>query len=117
MTLSLAAEYFLDRYSFDGAFGCELDEDPHGRLGGTVRKYVEPKDKVSFMREYCQANAIDPSQCVAVGDARADVPLFEAVGLAIAINATEPAKAAADVAIDTDDLRAVIPLVSDRLST
>jgi len=114
MTSSLAAEYFMDRYAFDDAFGCEMDEDSNGRLGGTIRKYVEPKDKVRFLRGYCQANDIDPSQCVAVGDARADVPLFAEVGLAIALNGTEEANRAADCVLATEDLTDIVPLIARR---
>ncbi|MFG3602471.1 HAD hydrolase family protein [Micromonospora chersina] len=54
---------------------------------------------------------VDPKRCVAVGDGRSDVPLFAAVGLAIAFNATPAARAAAHVSFDGPDLRAVLPLL------
>jgi phosphoserine phosphatase len=39
------------------------------------------------------------------------VPLFAEVGLAIALNATPAARAAAHVSVDGTDLRAVLPVL------
>jgi phosphoserine phosphatase len=47
----------------------------------------------------------------AVGDSRSDVPLFERVGMSIALNATPDARAAATHALDTEDLRDVLALL------
>jgi len=52
---------------------------------------------------------VDTRRCAAVGDGRSDVPLFADVGLAAAFNAAPSARAAAHVAVDGADLRAVLP--------
>jgi phosphoserine phosphatase len=57
----------------------------------------------SFAASYCDANDIDLAECIAVGDSRSDFPLFEAVGLSIALNATAQAREAASVALDTEN--------------
>ncbi len=45
----------------------------------------------------------------AVGDSRSDLPLFGAVGLAIAFNAAPAVKAAAAHTVDGHDLTAILP--------
>jgi phosphoserine phosphatase len=50
-------------------------------------------------------------ELVAVGDSRSDLELFAAADLAIALNGDAAARAAADVAVDASDLRAVLPLL------
>jgi phosphoserine phosphatase len=112
VTHRFAADYFADRYSFDDVFGCEMDEDSTGRFEGTVRKHVEAEDKVRFLREHCQINGITPSQCVAVGDGRSDIPLFAEVGLSIALNGNEATNRAADHVLASEDLTDIITLIS-----
>ncbi|WP_405503257.1 HAD hydrolase family protein [Streptomyces niveus] len=55
--------------------------------------------------------------CVAVGDSRSDLPLFEEVGYSIAFNGTPEARGAATAAVDGDDLRAVLPLLERWLTS
>ena len=50
-------------------------------------------------------------RCAAVGDSLSDLPLFAEVGLAVAFNATERARAIADVDVTGRDLRAVLPFL------
>jgi phosphoserine phosphatase len=46
-----------------------------------------------------------------VGDSRSDLPLFAEVGLAVAVNATSAARAAAHASAGRTDLRSVLPLL------
>ncbi|MGH2808606.1 MAG: HAD family hydrolase [Actinomycetota bacterium] len=107
LTWRFAAEYFAARYGFAGVTGCELTTDEHGVLGGVLRLFEAP-DKVEFARRICTERGIGPERCVAVGDSQSDLPLFGFAGLSIALNATPDARAAADVVLDTDDLRDVL---------
>ena len=59
---------------------------------GAVKRHFDEWDKLEFVRSHCEANQIELSQCVAVGDSRSDVPLFKAVGFSVALNATAQAR-------------------------
>jgi len=109
VTSSVAAQFFAQRYGFEDYMGCEMGEDTDGRMLGTIQTHVVPDDKASFLESWCGAHGQTLAQCAAVGDSRADIPLFRAVGLAIALNATLEARAAADIVIDSGDLRLIIP--------
>jgi phosphoserine phosphatase len=110
LTWRFASEYFAKRYGFAGAIGCELDVDDNGILGEDVRP-IEAIDKVEFAKKLCDERGIGPERLVAVGDSQSDLPLFDFVGLAIALNPTPDARAAADVVVETDDLRDVLPFI------
>ena len=105
-----AAEAVARRFGFDAACGTAMDAE-EGRLTGTISAYFDENDKAVFVEERCRARGIAMADVAAVGDSRSDIPLFERVGLAIALNATPQARAAAHHAIDTDDLRDVLPLL------
>jgi phosphoserine phosphatase len=64
-----------------------------------VAEQFDELSKRDFAVNMAAELGVDPKRCVAVGDGRSDVPLFAAVGLAIAFNAT-PASAAAHVSVD-----------------
>lgn len=102
--------HLCDRYGFDRACGPRL-ELVDGRYSGEVAEQFDELSKRDFAVSVAAELGVDPKRCVAVGDGRSDVPLFAAVGLAIAFNATPEARAAAHVSIDGTDLRAVLPLL------
>jgi phosphoserine phosphatase len=108
VTWSIAAGAIAGKYGLDGYAGVEMGE-LNGRLTGQVAAHFEERDKVRFVQEYGRKRGIDLSECAAVGDSRSDIPLFKAVGLAIALNATPQARAVSHVNIDTDNLRDVLP--------
>ncbi|HWL65434.1 MAG TPA: HAD family phosphatase [Actinomycetota bacterium] len=114
VTWDFAAEFLSDRYGFDAFCGCRMDTDEKGNLTGSIAQHIEAEEKAAFVREFCEEHGFDLSQAAAVGDSRSDLPLFKEVGLAIALNGSPEADAAADVSIRTNDLRAVIPLLERR---
>jgi len=105
------AQILARRYGFVDATGCEMPVDEQGLLTGPVSKYFDEFDKADFVKVYCAERQIPLSQVFAVGDSRSDIPLFGAVGFSVALNATPAAKAAASVAIETDDLSEVLAVV------
>jgi phosphoserine phosphatase len=111
VTWSFAAEEFRRRHGFAAVSGTEIDLDPDGVPTGAVKRHFDEWDKLEFVRSYCDANGIGLADCIAVGDSRSDVPLFEAIGLSIALNATPQARDAATVALDTDDLTDILTLI------
>jgi phosphoserine phosphatase len=107
LTWRFASEYFAERFGFVGAIGCELDVDEGGILGEDARP-IEAVDKVNFAKTLCEERGIGAERIVAVGDSQSDLPLFDFAGLAIGLNPTPDARAAADVVVDTEDLRDVL---------
>src|SRR5262249_41626147 len=90
VTWRLAAASFARRFGFGGFCGTEMGE-ADGCLTGVVTRHCSADDKLGFVRDWCAARGIALADCAAVGDSRSDVPLFGAVGLAIALNATPDA--------------------------
>lgn len=107
---SFAAEEFRRRHGFAAVSGTEAelrDDVPTG----VVKRHFDEWDKVAFVRSHCEANGVELSECIAVGDSRSDVPLFQAVGFSIALNATTQAREAATVALDTEELTDVLDVI------
>lgn len=106
ITWRLAAEILQARHGFTAVCGTEVDVSR-----GVISRYFDEHDKLRFV-EWCAARHIPMSDVAAVGDSRSDVPLFGRVGRAVALNATPDARSAATHAIDTGDLRDVLPLLT-----
>ena len=110
VTWRFVAELLGERYGFDAVSGTELGVED-GVLSGVVTRYFDEWDKLRFVEEWCEAEGFRLGDVAAVGDSRSDVPLFERAGLAIALNASEDARAVADHVVEADDLTAVLPLL------
>jgi phosphoserine phosphatase len=104
------AETLAGRYPFDAVSGAEM-AIVDGTLTGTVNRYFDEHDKLSFVARWCSANGYGMQDVVAIGDARSDLPLFRSAAASIALNATPEARAAAGRALDTDDLRDLLPML------
>jgi phosphoserine phosphatase len=112
ITWRFAARMLQERHGFEDVSGTEMGER-HGVLEGRVSGHFDLHDKARWVEDWCRESGIDLSDVAAVGDSRSDIPLFGRVGFSIALNATEAARAAADVAVDAEDLREVLPLLLD----
>ncbi len=111
MTWSFAAQEFGRRYGFAAVSGTEIELDRDGIPTGAVKRHFDEWDKLEFVRSECNANDVDLSECIAIGDSRSDIPLFEAVGFSVALNATPQARESASVALDTEDLTDVLDVI------
>ncbi|HEY3143291.1 MAG TPA: HAD-IB family phosphatase [Acidimicrobiales bacterium] len=98
---TFAAQCLADRFGFVAVSGTVMGVDADGRLSGRVERYFEPEDKVAFVRDHCTANGFGLDQVVAIGDGRSDVPLFRAAGFSVALNASQDARAASSVAVES----------------
>lgn len=110
ITWAFAAEILRQRFGFDAASGTEMGIDD-GRLTGSVERHFGARDKVGFVAGQAAKRGFTLRDCAAVGDSHSDIPLFQAVGLGIALNATAAARAAADATLDKDSLDVVLPLL------
>ena len=116
---SFAARGLADLWGFADVCGADLELDPaSGAFTGRVARHFAPEDKVAFVAERCRRAGIAMEQVVAIGDSRSDLPLFEAAGFSVALNATSDARAAASTCVDDPSflaaLRAVPGLLPSR---
>ena len=105
-----AADVAAARFGFGESCGTEM-EVVDGRMTGTVSRHFDAADKAAFVEDVCARRGVPLSRAAAVGDSRSDLLMFERVGFSIALNADPAARAAATTALDTDDLRDVLPLL------
>lgn len=109
-------DYLCERFGFAGASGPRLDV-LEGRYSGEVAEHFDETGKRDFALAVAARLGVRPARCAAVGDSRSDLPLFAAVGLAIAFNATPAARSAAHAEAEGGDLRAVVPVLTAWLDT
>lgn len=76
---------------------------------GTVAEHFDEYEKRDRALELAAKRGVSTDQCCAIGDSRSDIPLFDALPASLALNAGLAARAAATAAVDTDDLRDVLP--------
>ncbi|SEE64533.1 phosphoserine phosphatase [Streptomyces sp. 3213] len=104
---SPVGSYLTDRFGFH-AFGGPRLETADGRFTGRVARHFDEYGKRDVALAQARELGLAPRCCGAVGDNRSDLPLFASV----AFNASPGARAAATAAVDGDDLRAVLPVLS-----
>lgn len=110
ITWRFAARLLGDRYGFDAVSGTELEADD-GVFTGRVTRHFDGVDKLRFVEAWCAEHGYTLAQVAAVGDSRSDVPLFERVDRAVALNATPDAERAASHTLAADDLRDTLALL------
>lgn len=107
--------YLCEMFGFVEACGPEL-EVRDGVYTGVALTSYDQYAKRDFALRFAKERGFSLDQCAAVGDSLSDLPLFEDVGLAVAFNATDRARALADVALTGRDLRAVLPALESWLA-
>ena len=107
--------YLADRFGFHSFSGPRL-ETAGGRFTGRVARHFDEYDKRDFALAEARELGLGPRFCGAVGDSRSDLPLFAAVRLSVAFNATAGAKSAATVTVDGHDLQGVLPALSQLIA-
>jgi phosphoserine phosphatase len=106
--------YLARRFGFAGSSGPSLVV-LDGRYTGEVKRHFDEYDKATVATATAAAAGLLMPACAAIGDSRSDLPLFAAVGLAIAFNASPAARAAATHTVDGTDLTAVVPYLRNWL--
>lgn len=100
--------YLADRFGFHSFSGPRL-ATASGRYTGRVEHHFDEYDKRDVALARARALGFELRSCGAVGDSRSDLPLFAAVGVSVAFNASPAARKASTVIVDGDDLRGVLP--------
>ena len=109
VTWSFAAQCVADQFGFSAVSGTVMHVDGDGILAGRVAQYFEPEDKVAFLRDYCESRDLSMNQVVAIGDGRSDLPMFDAAGFSVGLNASPAARAAASVSVDSHSFLDALP--------
>ncbi|WP_439853681.1 HAD family hydrolase [Pseudomonas yamanorum] len=104
-------EFFVDRYGFTTSSGPILKTDHEGVFTGEVESHFTEYDKPVFVESVCRSLGVDMSEVFHVGDSVSDIPLFEAVGFSIALNANQQAKDKATATLDSDSLFDIVGLI------
>jgi phosphoserine phosphatase len=107
--------YLCETFGFVEACGPAL-EVRDGIYTGIPLTSYDSEVKRDFAQRFAAERGFSLDRCVAVGDSLSDLPLFADVGLAVAFNATERARALADVEVTGRDLRAVLPALESWLA-
>jgi phosphoserine phosphatase len=103
MSPAYFAEHFLD-FGFDAVHASRFPADLETALDETA--ILNPADKPRLAAAFCAQHGLRLQDAVAYGDSMSDVPLFEQVGVRIAVNADHHLDERADVATDGPDLLA-----------
>jgi len=83
-----------------------------GVLTGEVHVRLDLEGKGEIVRRLQREWGVPPSACLAVGDGESDIPMFQHVGLSVAVNpASDRVRTAADVVIEEPDLRRLVPIL------
>ena len=103
LTLSadLYAEHFYD-YGFDFVIASKFPRSPGARIerGDILDAHRKPE----LVKELCRGIGISMEKTVAFGDGISDLPLFEAVGVSVFVNADPDVRGRADIHYEGDDL-------------
>ena len=83
-----------------------------GKLTGKVDgRIVDRAVKAESLKEWAEASGIDLAQTVAVGDGANDLDMLAAAALGVAFNAKPIVREQADIVIEKQDLRELIPVL------
>ena len=74
----------------DGAISSRAEVDDDGRYTGRMAFYAYGADKAEAMRELAARTGIDLAASTAYSDSATDLPMLEAVGHPVAVNADRP---------------------------
>ena len=116
--LRILAEKLKKKLGLDHIFANDLLLDKDERLTGEGNPVVGLWDKNKVLQRLLKSLAITPNHCAVVGDSIFDVPLFDVAGFSIAFNSRdERVKNSADVSIESNDLRDILPHFISSLKT
>lgn len=105
------AEYLAAQHGFIAWSGPAIGTDEQGLFTGKIERHFDEHGKPVYIAAQCERLGISMDNVFHIGDSRSDIELFKQAGFSIAINATEDAKAHADVSLETDSLLDVLPLI------
>lgn len=110
--ISLLANRVRKQLGIDHSFSNELLFDERDRLTGEAIEVVTLYNKGDILRHIAKIEKISPLECAVIGDSKYDTHMFKESGLSIAFNPKDDVvKEEADVTVEGEDLREIIPLL------
>ncbi len=110
--LMLLANRLRSTLHIDYVYANQLLTDIDGYLTGEGEGTVTLHNKGQILMQLCAQSNILPKNCAVVGDSRYDLSMFDRAGLSIAFNTQDSVvKHAADITIESSDLRQVLPWI------
>ena len=110
--LLLHAEMVAEELGIGPIFGNEIfftGEDGAAVVSGEARAHVSVYGKRDVMAQLQAELGVVPAECLAVGDSRGDIPLFELAAVSVAVNPNCPEVAEfADIVLPELDLRPLL---------
>lgn len=106
--LDLLAEPVAERLGMDLCVANGLGFTD-GIVDGSVRIRVPWHGKPDQLPHICRALGVEPDETAMVGDGVGDAPLFPMVRLGVAFNAGPEVEARADIAIQSENVRSLVP--------
>ncbi|MEO0604051.1 MAG: phosphoserine phosphatase SerB, partial [Myxococcota bacterium] len=110
----VAARRVQQRLGLDHAHSNTLEVVDGVLTGRVLEPIVTPERKVALLRSIADAEGIDLSQTIAIGDGANDLLMIEAAGLGIAFHAKARLRSAADTALTAGGLDRVLYLLGIR---
>jgi len=113
-SLNVMLERFLPDFEklFDDVFLSRLTFDSNGVINGVIATPYDIEHKATALRMISDREKIPLEQTVFVGDYLNDLHVLQLAGLGIAFNAKhQEVKDAADVSVDSQDMRDILPYV------
>jgi len=108
--ISLLADRVMKQLGIDYSFSNVLLFDENNKLTGEGVQLVTLFNKDEVLKQVSEAEGVSPDECIAVGDSRNDIPMFNIAGYSIAFNPKdEEVKEEADVTVYGEDLRLILP--------
>jgi phosphoserine phosphatase len=107
--------YLCETFGFEDSCGPRLDIRDGVFTGRAIDSYDEYA-KRDFAHRVAARHGLPLDRCVAVGDSRSDLPLFDDVGCVIAFNADPEARSRAHAVVDSGDIRDVLPVMGEWLA-
>ena len=111
----ISARHIRDLLGIDHVIANDLATNDGVFTGEVIGDLTEADSKAHALEQLSRKCGIKPCECITIGDGANDIHLFRESGYSIAFRAKPILKQYADVAVDTKDLRAIIPIIRDVL--
>ena len=113
---TVAADALKRRLGIDYAYSNRLEIEGGKLTGRVIGPIVNGRRKAELLEVIAQAEGVLLDQVIAVGDGANDLLMLEKAGLGIAFRAKQKLREAADSAISTSGLEAILHLLGLRAS-
>jgi phosphoserine phosphatase len=111
--LRLHAEQVQEDLGLDWIVANEICFD-NGRVTGEARSHVPEGGKGQIVARLQAEFGVAPGECLAVGDGKSDVDMFQKVRLGVAVTpSSEHVRSAADLVLEEADLRPLLAMVRE----